>query len=187
MSAQLRLYRRAVLVVTALLLNLTPLRAIPFGFTYEFADGAKVIGSIEADWGGPYLQDVRGAQWSFYLPDGTFAGGDNTDPGLLDPFGPQLIPSSGSFAGLRLVLERDTNGQWDYNFTISGGSAYVALPINWSEQHYQSERIDGGWHLNRPAGVPEGGSSVLLVGLSLLVIGGIGFWRGRPFPAAVRS
>jgi hypothetical protein len=153
------------------LLGLSPIvgRADTFKFTYFFQDGSKVMGSINGDWGGQYLENLTGASWRYYLSDGTGGPGAYVDAIFLDLFGPQLVPTNGSTTGLRLDLEQDTNGQFNFNFSIGPGYVAVGSPsADWSTQLYRAESPDQGWwSLERPPGVPDSGSTSLLLACGL--------------------
>lgn len=162
------------LCLFAPLLGLSPTvgRADTFKFTYFFQDGSKVVGSIGGDWGGQYLENLTYASWRFYLPDGTGGASAYVDDIFLDLFGPQLVPTNGSLTGLRLDLEQDTNGTFDFNFSIGPGYVAVGSPsADWSEQLHRSETPDQGWwSLERPSGVPDTGQTLLLLAGSLAAL-----------------
>jgi hypothetical protein len=167
-------FKTALLLVILVWALPSRLSALSFGFTYCFSDGSKVTGSIFGEWGADYLQDISGAAWTYYDSAGSAIRGSSVDPGLLEAFGPQLVPVDGGTNGLRLYFETDTNGQFDFSFVVYGTGARVAFPDEsmWT-QFEKSETGPGVWTLVRPPGVPEEGSILMMVGFSLVVAYGV--------------
>jgi hypothetical protein len=142
-------------------------RALTFGWNYRFLDGAYVEGTLEADWGSVYLNNVSFATWTYHSADNAIINGSFVEADWLDAFGPQLVPVNGGVDGLRLFLFTDTNESYEYNFGCTDSYASVAFLGDDGEQFTQVEMGRDGWTLIRPPGVPERGSSLTLLGSAL--------------------